>query len=85
MVDCKLPVILHLWLSLLYNKIKVKPIKPTEMKKYIFKIVQQFSDGIDDQNVWTVAHSKEEAIRYIKREYHSIVDITLIRVTNYEN
>ena len=55
------------------------------MKKYIFKIVQQFSDGIDDQNVWTVAHSKEEAIRYIKREYHSIVDITLIRVTDYEN
>lgn len=55
------------------------------MKRYIFNIKQNFGGHIDDQNVWTVASSKEEAYRNIESEYHSLVDITLIRVTDYED
>lgn len=39
--------------------------------------MQQFSSGCcDDQNVWVVARNKKEAIEKVKREYHSIIDIT---------
>lgn len=51
------------------------------MKRYTFKIYQRFSNGeIDDQNVWTEASSESEARSYIRSEYHSIVDMVLLRV-----
>lgn len=52
------------------------------MKKYVFNIKQNFEGHLDDQNVWVLAASKEEARRQVAREYHSIVDITFIKVLN---
>lgn len=48
------------------------------MKKYIFRIYQ-FGDE-DGDNIWINANSKEEAIDKVRREYHSIDDLLLLRV-----
>lgn len=51
------------------------------MKKYRFKIYQDFGNGeLDDQNVWTSANSQNEAEDYIRSEYYNIKDIILLSV-----
>lgn len=53
------------------------------MKKYKFKIYQDFGNGeLDDQNVWTRANSQEEAEADIRNEYWGIKDIVLVSVSD---
>lgn len=56
------------------------------MKKYVFKIYQDFGGGeLDDQNVWTSANSQQEAEADIRREYWGIKDMILLRVENFDD
>ena len=56
------------------------------MKKYVFKIYQDFGNGeLDDQNVWTSANSQEEAEADIRSEYWGIKDIVLLSVENHDD
>lgn len=56
------------------------------MKKYRFKIYQDFGNGeLDDQNVWTSANSQEEAEADIRSEYWGIKDIVLLSVENFDD
>ena len=56
------------------------------MKKYRFKIYQDFGNGeLDDQNVWTSANSQEEAEADIRSEYWGIKDIVLTSVENFDD
>lgn len=51
------------------------------MNKYVFKRYYKCSNGtIDDENVWTRANSETEARREIMSDYHSTVDLVLLRV-----
>lgn len=56
------------------------------MKKYKFKIYQDFGNGeLDDQNVWTSANSQDEAESNIRGEYWGIKDIVLLSVENFDD
>lgn len=56
------------------------------MKKYKFKIYQDFGNGeLDDQNVWTSANSQNEAEANIRSEYWGIKDIVLLGVENHDD
>lgn len=50
------------------------------MRRYIFKIYQEFDGEIDDQNVWAEANSESEARSEIRSEYYNIVDMILLKV-----
>lgn len=49
------------------------------MHKYYFRMYTE-SDPEDGETVWTTAASKEEAINNIYSDFHSIVELDLIKV-----
>lgn len=51
------------------------------MAKYIFKRYYECSNGeIDDENIWVRADSEAEARNEAMSDYHSTVELSLLRV-----
>lgn len=49
------------------------------MKKYICRLYTSY-DPEDGFKVWTRANSEEEAIEKLKREYHSVTEVFVLKV-----
>lgn len=51
------------------------------MAKFVFKRYYKCSNGeIDDENVWVRASNEIEARRKAMNEYHSTIELVLLRV-----
>lgn len=48
------------------------------MKKYVFRVYTTY-DPDDGFNVWTSACNRQDAESEIRREYHSIIRLELLR------
>jgi len=60
---------------------EVKPIKPTKVKKYVFRVYTTY-DPDDGFNAWVRANSRQEAECEIRCEHHSITRVELLRIEN---